>query len=104
MSDIEVPRGETPDAQVVGLHLARSEDIPIEQAKKTWKESILEHWRKQGVEFDPNAPFMSITMPCGERVEYQTFEDIPDEDVPCTCGNPNHWFVRHAISLKVSKN
>ncbi len=34
-------------------------------------------------------------MPCGYQVEYKTIEDIPDHDVPCPCGSPNHWLVKY---------
>jgi len=38
-------------------------------------------------------PIVSITMSCGEHIEYPHFEDLPIDSVPCPCGNPKHWFV-----------
>jgi hypothetical protein len=35
-----------------------------------------------------------IQMPCGASVTYKTLDEIPVEDVPCTCGNPHHFFVK----------
>ena len=32
---------------------------------------------------------------CGNSVMYRTFDDIPNEDVPCPCGNPKHWFIQY---------
>ena len=37
---------------------------------------------------------LAIPMPCGEKVFYPTLDAIPETDVPCTCGNPNHWFIK----------
>jgi len=39
----------------------------------------------------PELPLL-ITMPCGETM---TLTEWPDEDVHCTCNNPNHWFVKY---------
>jgi hypothetical protein len=49
-------------------------------------------------EYDPIVPgadYISITMPCGKTVAYRTAKDVPDESVPCTCGNRNHWFLKY---------
>lgn len=92
------------EGEYVGLRLARLPEIPIDQAKKEWKEVILAAVKGQGKETIPGAPFITITMPCGSHIEYQNFEDIPDEDVPCDCGNPKHWFIQHVLTVKVSKN
>jgi hypothetical protein len=36
---------------------------------------------------------LTITMPCGHS---RTFEHIGEikQSRPCTCGNPDHWFVK----------
>ena len=81
----------------LGLRLARSQHIPIDLAKKGWKQAILDEFKRQGKEILPGAPFITITMPCGSVVKYQTFEDIPDEDVPCPCGNSKHRLVEHPV-------
>ena len=42
-------------------------------------------------------PFpIDLTMPCGERVIWESREDVPRVDTPCRCGNERHWFVRHS--------
>lgn len=38
-------------------------------------------------------PF-TIKLPCGESITCETLEDVPLEDTPCPCGDPNHWLVR----------
>ena len=37
---------------------------------------------------------LEIIAPCGNTVTYKTLDDIPDHDVPCLCGNPDHWFIK----------
>ena len=36
----------------------------------------------------------TIKMPCGIVAEYKTWDDIPQKDTPCPCGNPKHWLIR----------
>ena len=31
---------------------------------------------------------------CGGRAVYRTADDIPLVDVPCPCGDPNHWLIK----------
>lgn len=88
----------------VGLHLGRPESIPIELARKTWKEAIIKYFKERGEDILQDSPFLTISLPCGESVVYDKFEDIPDEDVPCSCGNPRHFFVRHYFNVPISKN
>uniref|UniRef100_A0A6M3K8Z8 Uncharacterized protein n=2 Tax=viral metagenome TaxID=1070528 RepID=A0A6M3K8Z8_9ZZZZ len=32
-----------------------------------------------------------IVMPCGEMYK----GGVPEKSLPCTCGNPEHWFVKY---------
>jgi len=36
-----------------------------------------------------------VTMPCGANAIFNKAEDWPAEDLPCSCGNPNHWFIKY---------
>ena len=36
-----------------------------------------------------------ITLTCGNRLDIKREENFPFEDVPCSCGNPNHWFIKY---------
>ncbi len=38
---------------------------------------------------------LSLTSPHGKTTNYATFNDIPDHDVPCECGDPNHWIIKY---------
>ena len=49
-------------------------------------------------EENPDKPLLILEMPCGSRAEYPTYDDIPEVDVPCPCGNPNHWLIKYEIS------
>ncbi len=33
-------------------------------------------------------------MPCGNHTDFDSIEDIPREDVECSCGNSLHWLVK----------
>jgi len=54
-------------------------------------------WRK--ILEDSLEPYRSedgrlhVEMPCGEATSYGRGE-FPFEDVPCPCGDPNHWLVK----------
>lgn len=39
-------------------------------------------------------PF-SYRMPCGETYALEAIEDLPEEDLPCPCGDKSHWFVKY---------
>ena len=45
-----------------------------------------------------DAPYLAITMPCGAEFVCHTEQDVRNLeygiDIPCTCGNPQHYFVR----------
>lgn len=31
----------------------------------------------------------------GCSADYATENDVPEESVPCFCGNPNHWLIKY---------
>ena len=37
---------------------------------------------------------LCLELPCKEIMTFQSPDDIPTEDVPCTCGDPNHFFIK----------
>lgn len=88
---------DTIEANCIGLLLQRSKDAPIDVAREGWHKSILEYAEKLGVDTKSGLPFITINMQCGSEVAYQTFEDIPKTDVPCSCGDPTHWFVKYSV-------
>lgn len=40
-------------------------------------------------------PVFEVTLSCGENKIYQEIKDIPSESVPCSCGNPTHFFIKY---------
>lgn len=48
-----------------------------------------------GIYVNGNVPALVLEAPCGHRVEYRDFADVPREDVPCPCGDPNHWIIKY---------
>jgi hypothetical protein len=43
---------------------------------------------------EKSLPFV-CRMPCGETYTLDRIEDLPQDDLPCSCGNPEHWFVKY---------
>ncbi len=60
------------------------------------QEKVRELGYDNPIYFVPELPLLQITNPeCGHSVTYRSYAEIPDIDVPCTCGNPNHWFIQY---------
>jgi len=38
-------------------------------------------------------------MPCGYEYTILNIVDLPKSDMPCSCGNPEHWFVKYKIGI-----
>jgi hypothetical protein len=60
---------------------------------ETVRECIVK-WKNDVLPIISSAPVLTIEAPCGEKVMYKTIDDVPEVDVPCSCGNPNHWFIK----------
>ena len=48
------------------------------------------------VPVDNEHPLLEISWPCGGHAIYHTAGDVPLVDVPCQCGNPDHWLIKWA--------
>ena len=44
---------------------------------------------------DPCEPYLVVTMPCGAVFAVESRDRFPVDDVPCSCGDPLHWFIKH---------
>lgn len=53
-----------------------------------------EHEYQIGLAIDRSLPWLRIKLSCGQCFELCPGDYIPEQDVPCICGNPNHWFVK----------
>lgn len=45
-------------------------------------------------------PLAQIVMPCGYVWELRWGDRVPETDVPCPCGNPDHWVFKFEHSDK----
>jgi len=49
----------------------------------------------KGTLFNPDEPLgIRIRLPCGNMLDIKQRRDIPLQDMPCPCGNPEHWLVK----------
>ena len=64
----------------------------------------LKQWTEERVEEHPSAlgglvygaPFLRVELAeCGSGITYSTEVDVPEESVPCPCGNPTHWLIKY---------
>jgi len=81
--------------EVVGLCFTKTKGVSLELARKEWELAIRVEFLRQGLTDDQLEPFVTIEFECGGKVVYQKFDDIPIKNVPCSCGNPKHWFVKY---------
>jgi hypothetical protein len=58
------------------------------------QELTAEYIALQFVDCGAKTPLLYYALPCGNVYELKRGDSVPDEDVPCPCGNPNHWFVK----------
>ena len=69
-------------AEVIGFYADYRQQI-VDHVKGRWHEN-----------FDPDY-WLVLCLPCGHEVKYEKLEDIPFESVPCSCGDPRHWFIKY---------
>ncbi len=76
---------------VTGLLFQIQGAEPTKELWDTAKRELTKVSRKQ------DDIFYEIVMPCGQSMTLATPEDImnlPIEDIPCSCGDKSHWFVK----------
>lgn len=61
-----------------------------------WSGAVLKRVRLAGLDpDDPNFNLLHCSLkPCGGHATYRTVNDIPLVDIPCPCGDPNHWLIK----------
>ena len=60
----------------------------VDAIKKTIKESGTLHKKYDYV-------LVAELEPCGGKAMFKTWDDIPNESVPCPCGDPIHWLIKY---------
>jgi len=38
-----------------------------------------------------------VHMSCGNKFPVESPDALPDEDIPCPCGNPAHWILKYEL-------
>jgi hypothetical protein len=63
------------------------------------RKTVLRLLQGIGVRVSESGVLISIQMPCEEVYEFETIWDFPLYDVPCVCGDPDHWVVRWEANI-----
>ena len=50
--------------------------------------------RRQFIKKTISGDTISVTSPCKTTVVWKSSAKLPTIDMPCPCGNPNHWLVK----------
>lgn len=77
---------------VVGIYFS----CPDRQRKEFIQEwaQEMEVWAA-GLDEETNSTLLVVSLEaCGGQATYRTADDVPLVDVPCPCGDPNHWLVK----------
>ena len=88
----------------VGLLLEASSDSPEmwHQAKSTVAKMVAGAIGERKVSIA-----LGIALPCGNKLELKTLDDIMAlevKDVPCPCGNPNHFLIKWQVKPEFDKS
>lgn len=85
---------ESPMAIGVHFDCAGSDRGEVVQA---WANEILDKSLEDGLDVNsPDYTLLGVYLkPCGGSATYRTIDDIPLVDVPCPCGDPNHWLIKY---------
>ena len=81
---------------VVGLSFCLIEHEQRKEFIQAWAKGVMEALEEAaeplGLDLD-TAILLEVSLGCGGAT-YRTADDIPPVDVPCPCGDPNHWLIR----------
>ena len=97
ISDVRIRRQDADDNPPMVVAVSFScPDESREEIVQAYADEILERARAKGMNIGhPNFILLGVTMElCGGQITYRTADDIPLVDVPCPCGDPNHWLVK----------
>lgn len=75
------------DALAINIDWNKTAYTGVQSPDKEWLLSYL-----RGL---TSSPFpLVITMPCGEKITFDSEADIPGKSLPCLCGRSDHWFIK----------
>jgi len=84
----------------IEVALVLADDMPLgaveEQAKRAERHNLS---LSQLVFLEAMAGFpITVNMGCGTQHVFRNFDDIPEDSMPCPCGDPGHWLFRFTVS------
>lgn len=87
--------GDVRSPMIIALKLYCAADERREFVHK-WGNEILKQARLAGLDpDDPNFTLLECSLEsCGGQAIYRTASDVPLVDIPCPCGDPNHWLIK----------
>lgn len=93
METVGIGNVKSPMVIALSLTCAASERKELVQ---WWGKEVEKQARAKGLDVDdPNFVVLSCSLEaCGGEVSYRTADDMPLVDVPCPCGDPNHWLIK----------
>lgn len=91
MDTFKIPSPTRKDGLVIGAEVT----VPHGCNRKEKVPSLFDNFTGELIYEPKDAVFMTIELLCGKSFEIQKKEDFPLEDVPCTCGDKNHYFIKY---------
>ena len=90
--DMEIERTDN-SPMVVGIQF-NCPDGRRKEVIRGWAMGVLGALERADLELDTTTLLVVSLEACGGQATYRTAEEVPLVDVPCPCGDPNHWLVK----------
>lgn len=98
IDSIELPEGVEGGTKYTGFLFqleGKQEGEVAYTAEELWT------WAKEKAALESSWPVI-VRMPCGNSQRFDDFVCLPNEDIPCPCGNPNHYIVKFEDNREVA--
>lgn len=88
--------GDVKSPMAIGVHF-NCADSDREEVVQVWASEISNEAQRRGLDISsPDFVLLGVSLKsCGGSATYRTVDDIPLVDVPCPCGDPNHWLIKY---------
>jgi len=75
------------ESLVINIDWLKGSYTGIQTSNRTYLLDYLSGWE---------CPFpLTVTMPCGESIIFNSEIDISENPLPCSCGRLDHWFIKY---------
>ena len=78
---------------IVGIYFNCPAEYSRVELIRAWVDVLREDRKAAGLKARDIFLVASLE-PCGGQATYRTIEEVPLVDVPCPCGDPNHWLIK----------